>query len=187
MKILLLNDRRGVSEEKLIYDALLDLLKSAGHDVENFTLSNTEIMPCVGCFDCWLKTPGQCTITTDAANVIAAKAVGADAIVILSEIVFGGYSADVKSLLDRKVQNILPFFEIYRGEMHHEQRYDRSPAWISIGYGDASDAEKQTFVRLMDRNALNFRPRGHLALTVLDEHELADEGKSILAALEGTA
>ena len=158
-------------------------LERSGHTVETVVLSRDEIKPCVGCFGCWIKTPGICAITSDAANDIASKEVNADALVLLSEITYGGFSADVKSFLDRSVQNILPLFKMYKGEMHHPGRYKRFPAWIAIGYGNVSDAEKHTFIRLADRNELNMRPVRHLALAVQDSDELENAADMINEAL----
>jgi len=130
------------------------------------------LQPCIGCFGCWVKTPGQCVITNDSANNIASEQVNADALILLSEITFGGFSGEVKSFLDRSIQNILPLFELYKGEMHHPKRYEHTPVWIAIGYGDVCEAEKQIFQRLADRNALNKRPDRYLALTVENSNEL---------------
>jgi len=184
MKIFLLCDRKGDGPENPIRGALMDLLTQAGHDVESVTLSRQEVMPCTSCFGCWFKTPGRCVITKDGANSVAMKQVQADAFVLLSQVTYGGFSADIKAFIDRSIQVIMPFFEIYKGEMRHVMRYERLPIWVAVGYGDVCDEEKQTFIRLADRNALNFRSQKHLALTVRDSGELIQEGQSILKTLE---
>ena len=184
MKILLLCDRKSSGNGIQIRDGLLDFLEHTGHEIQTVILNREELKPCIGCFGCWFKTPGECVITSDEANNIASKAVNADAIVLLSEVTYGGFSADIKAFLDRSVQNILPYFEMYQGEMHHEMRYEHFPIWISVGYGNVSDAEKQTFTTLADRNALNMRPAGYLSLVVQNSEELAKEAKAILKTLE---
>ena len=186
MKVLLLGDRRSTADDILVAKGVQDMLEVAGHQVEVVIPSCDELEPCTGCFGCWLRTPGQCVITKDDANGIASKLINSDAVVLVSEIVFGGFSADIKAFLDRNVQNILPIFEIYKGEMHHPGRYERFPTWIAVGYGDVSDEEKQTFCLLADRNALNIRPSGHLAVTVKDSAGLASEAERVLGALEVT-
>ena len=163
------------------------ILEGAGFNVQTVILNREELAPCVGCFGCWFKTPGRCVITSDAANDVASKEVNADAVVLLSQITYGGFSADIKAFLDRSIQNILPFFEIYKGEMHHPKRYERFPVLIAVGYGNVSDAEKQTFIRLADRNALNMRPTGYFSLCVQDSGELLKEAEAILKALEVAA
>ena len=183
MNILLLHDQKSI-EYDAIHDSVLNTLKQEGHNVESIMLNFNEIKACFGCFACWIKTPGQCAITGDMANSFAAKQVQADVIVLVSEIKYGGFSSDIKAFLDRAIQNILPHFVIYKGEMHHPMRYGKFPIWIAIGYGDISDDEKETFMRLADRNALNKRPLRHLALTIQDCSELANKKQAILDVLE---
>ena len=105
MKVLLLCDRESAGDIHL-RDAIKNLLDGAGHDVTAVTLSREDIKPCMGCAGCWVKTPGRCVITRDGANGIAESLIRSDAVVLLSKITFGGFSADVKSFLDRSVQNV---------------------------------------------------------------------------------
>lgn len=179
MKLLMLRDRESVGIGK----ALKDLLSGGGHEVQEVALNREEIQPCLGCFGCWGKTPGSCVITSDEANSIARSEVNADAVILVSKITYGGFSADIKAFLDRSIQNILPFFETYHGEMHHEMRYDRFPIWIAVGYGDVTSEERHVFVQLAERNALNMRPPKHLALTIKGDADAQTAGESILQAL----
>ena len=185
MKVLLLCDRESVSGN--LQETLQALLVNAGHVVTAMTLNREHLKPCVGCFGCWVKTPGQCVITDDDANSIAKMQMRADAVVLLSRIVYGGFSADIKSYLDRSVQNIAFDFEVYKGEMRHEMRYDRFPITIAVGYGDVSEAEQQSFTHLLQCNALNMRPAGLLALTLQGDNTLEQAGHSILQLLEASA
>lgn len=181
MKILLLTDREGA--KNAISDILKKLLEQAGHEIQAITLSREELKPCLGCFGCWLKTPGQCVITDDDENNICLEMIQSDAVVLLTRLTYGGFSADTKAFLDRSIQNIQPFFEIHKGEMHHLERYERFPAWIAVGYGRATEPEKQTFLSLKERHVLNMRPRKHLALTIKDGSELSFEAEKIIELL----
>jgi len=187
MRILLLCDRKSAQDDVQMLAALQGLLESFGHEVQVLVMSNDELKPCIGCYSCWLKTPGMCAITQDEANSIASKAMNADALVLLTEIVFGGFSADIKAYLDRSIQNILPRFEMYQGEMHHPKRYERFPIWVALGYGEVNDAEKQTFVHLADRNALNMRPERYVALTVENRDDLKGKAAELCRILEVSA
>ena len=184
MNILVLCDRKSTDSSINMLSELQNILAGLNHEVSTVILNHEELMPCTGCFGCWVKTPGQCVITSDCANSIASKQVDSDAFILLSEITFGGFSADIKAFLDRSIQNILPLFEIYKGEMHHPKRYELSPVWISIGYGDVSDYEKQVFHRLADRNALNKRPKRYFSLSVLNGNELKEKTQEITQILE---
>ena len=77
---------------------------------------------CVGCFGCWCKTPGKCVIPDGYGDF--GKHLGAcGEYLILSRVVYGGFSPFVKNVLDRNIGYILPFFELRKGEMHHKPRY----------------------------------------------------------------
>jgi hypothetical protein len=83
-------------------------------------------------------------------------------LIVVSRLVFGGLSPDVKAVLDRSIGFILPFFRIVNGEAHHAMRYERSPDLHYILYGpNIRDAEKETARRLVAANALNFGAEHH--------------------------
>ena len=184
MKILLLCDRESAKND--LRATFYDLLADAGHTVTVLTLNREEFKPCLGCFGCWVKTPGQCVITEDDANSVSEKLMRSDAVVLLTKITFGGFSADVKSFLDRAIQNIAADFEVYKGEMRHEMRYERFPIYIAVGYGDVSGSEQQTFINLAQRNALNMRPANLLALTTQSGDTFEKTSHSILKLLEAS-
>ncbi len=181
MKLLILCDKDSKDYKGI--DFCQQVRKSAEskkYDVDVVILDSDEIKPCVGCFGCWTKTPGNCVIKTDSGNSNASKFIHADVVLLLSRVTYGGYSPDVKAFLDRNIPNFLPFFKIVEGEMHHQKRYKHYPDWIAFGYGDMTNEEKETFLALEKRNVLNFHPKRNLALTAQNEVET----KSALAVLE---
>ena len=80
------------------------------------------IRPCVGCFGCWTKTPGECVIR-DGYERMGALIHKAEEVVVISKFTYGGLSPFVKNVFDRSISYVLPFFEIINGEMHHKSRY----------------------------------------------------------------
>ena len=188
MKVLLLCDRESAEYDGLDLRTGVDnALREAGNETTTVMLNGEEIGPCLGCYRCWVKTPGLCAITTDSANAIAGLEVRADTVIFLSRICYGGYSHDIKSFLDRSIPNISPFFSVVKGETRHPMRYDRFPVMISIGYGDYTPQERQTFVAVAERNALNMRPPRHYVYTVRNAAEMDQVAlslKSILAVEE---
>ena len=79
----------------------------------------------------------------------------ADEVVIITKNLYGEYSAAVKNMLDRSIGTSTPF-STYRGrQMHHTLRYGKHDLWKVVVYGDITDAEKDTFRYLAERNAIN--------------------------------
>ena len=180
MNVLILCDRDSVGNTGLnLREHTEKAAEQAGCDVRTVVLNSDEIKPCLGCFSCWVKTPGLCIITNDGANEISREELQADAVVILSKLTYGGFSADVKAFLDRSIPNISPFFETYHGEMHHKVRYERFPYWIAMGYGNSTEEERETFRELAERNALNMRPPKQFCLTMQSADECPDALKEL--------
>ncbi len=110
--------------------------------------------PCQGCFGCWTKHPAACFMK-DALQQICRIIGQADELVIITKNLYGGYSADIKNVLDRSIGTSTPF-STYRGwQMHHTLRYGKHSLWKVIAYGEISEAEKTTFRYMAERNAVN--------------------------------
>lgn len=69
------------------------------------------IKSCIGCFGCWLKTPGKC-ILKDKYNEMGRLLAGSGEIILISRCCFGGPGPFVKNVLDRSIPYILPYFVI---------------------------------------------------------------------------
>ncbi len=110
--------------------------------------------PCRGCFGCWTKHPAECFMK-DALHKVCRIIGQADEVVIITKNLYGGYSADIKNVLDRSIGTSTPF-STYRGrQMHHTLRYGRHETWKVIVYGDITENEKAAFRYMAERNALN--------------------------------
>lgn len=137
-----------------VSEAVSSALASFGQ-VSVFKLREIPIADCVGCFGCYIKTPGECVID-DASRGITKKLAHADLKVFLTPIVFGGYSYELKKAVDRQIDTVAPFFTKIRGETHHVQRYERNGNIAGIGVLPKPDAESEAiFKTLVGRNALN--------------------------------
>ncbi len=110
--------------------------------------------PCQGCFGCWTKHPAECFMKDSLQQVC--RIIGqADELVIVTKNLYGGYSADVKNVLDRSIGTSTPFSTYRGGQMHHTLRYGKHDLWKVIVYGEVSGAEKETFRTMAERNAVN--------------------------------
>lgn len=127
----------------------------------SFVISdNGSICPCVGCFGCWNKTPGQCVIR-DGYGDMGRRLHEADEVVVISRYTFGGFSGFVKNVFDRSLGYVLPHFEIVNGESHHKKRYDEDMPYTFIFYGkDLTEGDKEKAERYVRAVCTNIR--GHV-------------------------
>ncbi|WP_294405184.1 flavodoxin family protein [uncultured Clostridium sp.] len=144
----------------LVHDLNKDLEKEflpcLNSDTKVFSKEMSNIHPCIGCFNCWIKTPGKCVINDDYTE-IPKYIVQNDIYLVISSIRYGCYSPYIKNFIDRSIGFLLPFFRLVNGEIHHAIRYDKIPKLVYIGYGDhINNEEKETFKNLVQGNAINF-------------------------------
>jgi hypothetical protein len=157
-----------------------DVLRRAGWQVGALRLREIDIAPCLGCFDCWVKTPGVCVID-DAGRDVARRMIRSDLLVYLTPLTFGGYSSELKKALDRSIPNISPLFRLVRGEVHHVKRYARSPRVVGIGVcapGPTDPEEEELFETLVHRNAINLHaPTDGATVICAAEDDEAQRGR----------
>jgi len=146
-------DPLGTAIEGMLSEAL----RARGWAPGTVFLEALSIKPCVGCFQCWFKTPGECFQKDDGQYV--AKAVArCEALFFLSPLTFGGYSSVLKRAADRLIPTISPLFQWVGGEMHHRLRYRPAHHFLAVGWQGAPDPERAAvFARLAERNALNMQ------------------------------
>jgi multimeric flavodoxin WrbA len=115
---------------------------------------NGKIHPCICCFGCWIKTPGQCVIKDGYDNMgeLMSKS---SRLIIISQCLYGGYSPFVKNVIDKSISYLLPYFKIKNGETHHKRRYDNNIDLIVYFYGKITESEKETARKLIKANGIN--------------------------------
>ena len=116
---------------------------------------NEKAKNCIGCFGCWLKTPGQCVIR-DAHGDMGKLLADCSQLVIISRCSYGGFSPAVKTAIDRSISYILPYFRIINDEMHHKLRYKKQVGITAYFYGEEiTEKEKDTARHLLEANCVN--------------------------------
>ena len=118
-----------------------------GFSLTERALQRGELAFCRGCFECWVKTPGECSIRDGIAEINRAS-MNSDVVIYLCPVVFGQFSANMKYAIDRWLPNMLPFFMTRKdGSTMHPPRYDDYAAQIFLGYGEnLSEEEMQLFI-----------------------------------------
>ena len=111
---------------------------------------------CIGCFGCWVRTPGLCVLTGDEGNQLCRVVLEAQTVVMVSRITWGGYNASIKTVADRMLPLLHPDFRRVNGEMHHRMRYPQMPLLRAVGYGAGTTAEEETFRNYTAAHRVNF-------------------------------
>ena len=160
MRITVLNGNPNA--ESVEFDRYLrelsDALDSAGHDVTVLHLREMDVKYCTGCFDCWVKTPGECKVA-DRSHDVCREYINSDFVLFASPVIMGFTSALLKKANDKLLPLILPYLVIVQDECHHPARYDRYPATgLLLDKGKSADDEDVKIISdIYARNALNLK------------------------------
>lgn len=138
----------------IIYDVPTEHIEKYANDEDILVNANEISRYCIGCFGCWLKTPGTCVIKDGFENMGQLLS-EVSQFILISKATFGSYSSAVKNVLDRSISYVLPFFAIRNGEMHHGERYHNDLTISALFYGNLTEAEKRTAENLVKANAVN--------------------------------
>ncbi|MFH2115958.1 MAG: NAD(P)H-dependent oxidoreductase [Spirochaetota bacterium] len=143
MNFLGLYDEKNVETEGAV-SALAVWARQRGYESRFIDASSLSISPCLGCFACWVKTPGVCVIADEGRTLVEAL-MPADLFVLITSIPFGSYAPAIKRALDRSIPILLPFFTVHEGEMHHLQRSRRRRRVLHVPYGEYGIEDLATF------------------------------------------
>jgi multimeric flavodoxin WrbA len=139
-----------------LYQSVLDYLQDKQFESKTFNIGRNDLNYCMGCFGCWVKKPGECVINDMIAD-INHSFVSSEAVIYISPVIFGQFSASIKSAIDRWLPNMLPFFATRAdGSTMHPPRYTDYPAQVMIGYADdLSPEDAQLFTDIIKKHRNN--------------------------------
>lgn len=123
-------------------------LLTEGHEVAHFTLRDLKIRQCVGCFHCWIKTPGLCIFKDDQEAILKAW-VPAELVIAASPLIMGFTSALLKRSCDRMVPVALPYIDRSSGECRHYLRYGHAPQF-GVVYTPEPDTDPEDLAIVAD-------------------------------------
>lgn len=170
MKAVVLNGMEaGDTLTASVQHILLETLQKRAWHVQPFMLHDIDVRPCEGCFSCWLQTPGRCVMHDT--DEIAAALAQSDLAIYLTPVTFGGYSSQLKKVLDHLILLVLPFFKTVDGETHHVPRYRKHPDLLVLGVMPDENTESEAiFTSLAERNAVNMSAPHWAAGIIVEEH-----------------
>ncbi len=111
MKIMVINaaPRMEVGNTQVVLNPFCIGMRDAGAEIDLALLGGKNIQPCIGCFTCYAKTPGQC-IHEDDVPELTHRIRQADILVLATPIYIDGMTSLAKRFLDRLVVFLDPHF-----------------------------------------------------------------------------
>lgn len=200
MKILLLNALEPGRDTNIL-KSLSDLLAEHGWEAKTVNLREMHIKPCTSCGNCAAKTPGLCSIKDDMGEIYAAWP-QSQLVICLTPVSFGGYHSAFKIAQDRFMPLNTALFTVRKGEIHHKNRYDPTPALMTVGHLNSvgplnstspnsalleqKDSEKEisAFKYLTERNAINMNIDRWTSVVFTGEEPEEKVLESLLQALK---
>ena len=166
MKITILNGNPEPSSFDFYLSRLETSLENKHHEVTLVNLREINLSYCIGCFGCWVKTPGVCS-AHDESCVMRRAVIQSEFTLWAAPLRMGFPSALLKKSLDKTIPLIHPYMVVDQGEAHHRKRYESYPRLgllLEREQGtDAADLEIVTDI--FSRIALNFKSRLEFSMT----------------------
>ena len=140
---------------KLIITDIKDLVLNISGEYK-IIRPDERIKHCIGCFGCWVKTPGECVIK-DGFDRTGCDMGKCEELIMISECLYGGFSEFVKKVQDRAISYVRGDFDIVDNETRHRRRYSNRIKLSAYFYGDdITEEEKRTAEGIVKANAKNF-------------------------------
>jgi multimeric flavodoxin WrbA len=160
MKIVAFNGspRAERSTTHLMVEAFLAGAKDAGAETEQVFLVRHKIGHCLGCFNCWWKTPEKCVQSDDMGELIK-KYLSADIAVFATPLYNDNLSGIMKNFIDRLLPTGDPHFEKdNNGEVRHVKGSIKDPKFVMIANSGFPEQSHFQVLRLLtQRMARNYQ------------------------------
>jgi multimeric flavodoxin WrbA len=166
MKIAILNGNPSPSSFDVYLAQVKSILEAEGNTITQLDLRELPLRYCIGCWGCWVKTPGQC-ISRDASLEMGRVVINADFVLWASPLKMGFPSELLKRACDKHLPLIHPYIVVDHGEAHHLKRYERYPRVGLLVEKEAATDERdlQIVTDIHCRTALNLKTRLEFSLT----------------------
>ncbi|SOD12378.1 Multimeric flavodoxin WrbA [Fibrobacter sp. UWB16] len=150
-------------------------------EIEIINTADLKIMHCMGCNNCWLKTPGVCAIKDDY-EIILKKLVNAENFWVVADTKFGFIDYRGKRVLDRVVPMLNMYIEFRDGWERHQLRYHP----LNFGFIYKGNGNRELLEEWCMRVARNMA--GHsLGVISLDQNEKEMPPETAATPIENVA
>ena len=134
MRILALNSSprdNETSKTELVLQSFLTGARRAGAVADTLYLRNYKIKHCLGCYSCWLQTPGKCVQQDDMTGTLFNRYLEADLVVLASPIYHATMNARMKLFVERTMPMVDPLKEAPEtGGVGH--RFEKMPKLVAL-------------------------------------------------------
>ena len=184
MKITILNGTPEPASFDHYLDQLISSLEAKSHEVTRLDLRDLPLRYCIGCWGCWVKTPGKCS-AEDASIEIDKAVINSDFTLWAAPLKMGFPSALLKMALDKHIPLIHPYMVVDQHEAHHLKRYQRYPRMglLVDKEADTDDKDIQILTDIFSRTALNFKTR--LEFLETSDHPVEEVVRKMLQPRKG--
>lgn len=134
MRILALNSSprdNETSKTELVLQTFLTGVRRAGAVAETLYLRNYKINHCLGCFGCWLQTPGKCVQKDDMTETLFDRYLEADLVVLASPIYCATMNARMKLFMERTLPMMDPMKDPPEGG-GVPSRFEKMPKVVAL-------------------------------------------------------
>ena len=128
------------SKTELVLQKFLEGARRAGAVTETLYLRNYKINHCLGCYNCWIQTPGRCVQKDDMAETLFDRYLKSDLVVLASPIYHSTMNARMKLFIERTMPMMDPLKEPSEagGVPHRFEKMPRLVALSVAGYWEPS-------------------------------------------------
>jgi multimeric flavodoxin WrbA len=167
MKITILNGNPATSSFDTTLAQLGAALQAEGHSLTQLDLRELPLRYCIGCWSCWVRTPGQCSNGDTASLAMDRAVINADFVLWAAPLKMGFPSSLLKMALDKHLPLIHPYTLVDQGEAHHCKRYAHYPRIGLLLEKEPGTDERdlQIVSDMCCRTALNLKTRLEFSLT----------------------
>lgn len=137
------------------------MLADMDEQIKILATAEMKIGHCMGCNQCWLKTPGKCAINDDYQQIIP-QLVKAQNLWIVTNTKFGFLDYRGKRVIDRIMPMLNMYIEFRGGWMRHQLRYHA----LNIGVIYAGNGDQSLLQEWSERCAMNLGGKSLGALSL---------------------
>lgn len=149
MRLLIINT---LPKDHAAVEKAISCLIEKAAEYKIFHTEDIKIMPCMGCNDCWLKTPGICCIKDGYEQLLQAY-LQYDAVIFISGTALGFIDYKLKNIVDRILPIATMYTRIENGQTRHVSRYEKE---FRFGLLYDGNGNQEYLKYWMNRFCLNF-------------------------------